>query len=153
MVCAAYLSPVGRLVLGAESCRLVRLWLPGLAPEGLHWGEDPALERAAAALDCYFDGGAVPDDLPLSPEGTEFQRSVWALLREIPGGEVRTYGELARRLGRPGAARAVGQACNRNPIPILIPCHRVVGRGGSLTGYAGGTALKAELLAFERKNF
>ena len=88
-------------------------------------------------------------DLPLSPGGTPFQRQVWEALTAIPYGETRTYGEVAAAIGRPRAVRAVGQADHRNPLPILIPCHRVVGADGSLTGYAGGLALKRALLALE----
>lgn len=149
MVCAWYRAPIGDLLLGAENGALVRLWLPGLAPEAFELGDDPALEQAAQALDCHFAGRPAPDSLILAPGGTPFQQAVWAALRAIPRGETRTYGQLARQLSQPAAARAVGQACNRNPIPILIPCHRVVGANGSLTGFAGGISMKQSLLALE----
>ena len=85
-------------------------------------------------------------------QGTDFQKSVWHALQQIPYAQVRTYGQIAQALGRPGAARAVGQACNRNPLWIVIPCHRVIGKNSALTGYAGGIALKQELLELEQKH-
>ena len=88
-------------------------------------------------------------DLPLAPVGTDFQRSVWTALKAIPYGQTRTYGEIAAAIGRPKAVRAVGQANHHNPLPIFLPCHRVVGSGGTLTGYAGGLALKKALLTLE----
>ncbi|HJE52257.1 MAG TPA: methylated-DNA--[protein]-cysteine S-methyltransferase, partial [Tessaracoccus flavescens] len=98
-----------------------------------------------------FDGERRQFSLPLAPRGTEFQRRVWAALAEIPYGETRSYGELATALGRPGASRAVGMANGRNPISIVVPCHRVVGANGSMTGYAGGVERKVYLLDFERQ--
>ena len=112
-------------------------------------GSSPALESAAGWLDRYFSGrdpGALP---PCEPWGTAFQRRVWAALQTIPYGQTISYGELARRIGSPRAVRAVGQANHRNPLSILIPCHRVVGADGSLTGYGGGLALKEYLLKLE----
>lgn len=104
-----------------------------------------------AQLAEYFAGTRRRFDLPISSTlGTAFQREVWALLAEIPYGETRTYGDLAKQMGRPGASRAVGRANATNPVAIVLPCHRVVGGSGSLTGYAYGTDLKARLLAFER---
>lgn len=108
-------------------------------------------DTARAQMAEYFQGRRREFDLPLDPQGTAFQRTVWAALREIPYGETRSYGELAAMIGRPKAARAVGMACNRNPLPILIPCHRVVGKDGSLTGYAGGLELKQQLLELEKR--
>ena len=110
-------------------------------------------EKTAAVrrqLDEYFAGARRSFDLPLAPEGTEFQRRVWLALREIPYGETTSYGDLAGRLGRPGASRAVGRANATNPIPIVIPCHRVIGADGSLTGFGGGIDLKRRLLELER---
>jgi methylated-DNA-[protein]-cysteine S-methyltransferase len=100
-------------------------------------------------LDEYFAGSRATFDLALAPAGTPFQQRVWAELARIPAGTTVTYGELARRAGRPGAARAVGAAVGRNPVSIVVPCHRVVGSDGALTGYAGGIARKAFLLALE----
>jgi methylated-DNA-[protein]-cysteine S-methyltransferase len=106
------------------------------------------LEVARSALTDYF-GGRAPTLPALDLQGSDFQRLVWRALLDIPWGEVRTYGELAAGLGRPGAARAVGAANGKNPVAILVPCHRVVAAGGQLGGYSGGLALKRELLAHE----
>jgi len=107
-------------------------------------------KQAARQLDAYFRGELKDFDLSLSPAGTVFQRSVWKALRRIPYGKTISYGELAKRLGRPTASRAVGAANGRNPLPIVVPCHRVVGSDGRLTGYYGGTHLKEFLLKLER---
>lgn len=109
------------------------------------------LWQAAAELGEYFAGRRRNFTLPLAPRGTEFQLRVWSELRRIPCGETRTYGEIARAIGQPRACRAVGMANNRNPIAILIPCHRVIGRDGSLTGYAAGLSVKRQLLELERR--
>ncbi len=117
----------------------------------LHWDCGGEVgEELGRQLDEYFAGARRSFDVPLAPVGTPWQRAVWAALREIPYGETITYTELAARAGRPGAARAAGAANGRNPIAILIPCHRVIGTGGSLTGYAGGVDAKARLIALER---
>ena len=100
----------------------------------------------------YFAGTRRAFTLPLAPAGTPFQQEVWAALREIPYGETRTYGQIAARIGRPKACRAVGMANNRNPIGIVVPCHRVVGASGALVGYAAGLAVKESLLRLERMN-
>jgi len=107
-------------------------------------------EHIEAQLREYFAGKRQAFDLPLAPQGTAFQRSVWDALVAIPFGETRTYGQLARDLGRPNAARAVGRANATNPIALIIPCHRVVGRDGALTGFAYGIDIKRQLLDFER---
>jgi methylated-DNA-[protein]-cysteine S-methyltransferase len=113
-------------------------------------GRDAELFRAAAdQLDSYFAGELTTFDLPLAPLGSEFQQRVWAALQEIPYGETESYGQLAERIGSPGAARAVGLANGKNPIGIVIPCHRVVGSDGSLTGYGGGIDRKRQLLDLE----
>lgn len=110
-----------------------------------------ALLRALRAqVSDYFDGSLTRFDLPLAPRGSAFQQAVWQALLAIPHGATVSYGELAARLGRPAAVRAVGAAIGRNPLSIVIPCHRVVGKGGDLTGYAGGLPRKAALLALER---
>ncbi len=108
-----------------------------------------AYARIERQLDAYFRGARTPFDLPLSPRGTPFQLRVWEELRRIPWGRTLTYGELARRLGDPRLARAVGAANGANPISIVIPCHRLVGAGGDLTGYASGLDRKRALLALE----
>lgn len=110
----------------------------------------PILRRAAAQLAEYFAGTRTRFDLPLAPVGTEFQRRVWVATSAIKFGETATYGEIARKIGAPNAARAVGGALNRNPICIVVPCHRVVGSSGKLTGYDGGVDRKAFLLNLER---
>ena len=111
--------------------------------------ETPLLHQAGLQLAEYLDGKRLDFDLPLSPEGTEFERRVWQALRAIPYGETRTYGQLAASIGKPSASRAVGRANSRNPLSIFIPCHRVIGAGGKLVGYAGGLDLKTRLLKLE----
>ncbi len=148
-------SPVGDLLVTSDGEALTGLYTEGhRAPPGVDplWRRDPApFREAAAQLRAYFDGESRSFDLPLAPRGTEFQRVVWSALREIPFGERVSYGELARRLGRPSASRAVGRANGCNPISIIVPCHRVVGSGGSLTGYAGGLDCKQRLLEHEAR--
>lgn len=113
--------------------------------------EDPRAHRVIHhELLAYAAGRCRRFSFPLDSRGTPFQRSVWSALRDIPFGETRTYGAIAAAVGRPGAARAVGAACRTNPIGLVVPCHRVVGHDGRLTGYAGGLDLKARLLAHER---
>ncbi len=148
-------SPIGELLLTSDGAALTGLYMPDHAhgPEiGADWVRDDGAELFASAaeqLGEYFGGGRRLFSLPLAPVGTEFQRRVWAELRRLPYGATVTYGELARRLGDPGASRAVGLANGRNPISIIVPCHRVVGAGGSLTGYAGGLDRKRFLLELE----
>lgn len=108
------------------------------------------LEQAAREIGEYFEGKRRAFAVPTAAAGTPFQQAVWNALKEIPYGETRTYGEIARRIGHPRASRAVGQANNRNPLPIVVPCHRVIGASGALTGYAGGLAVKERLLELER---
>lgn len=143
-------SPVGPLSLVENGSALTHLCF-GLekAPEGAELGESPLLFEAAGQLDEYFKGRRRAFDLPLAPFGTEFQLRVWAELRRIPYGETCFYAQMAEALGQPGASRAVGQANNRNPLAIIIPCHRVLGRDGHLTGYAGGVEIKEYLLKLE----
>lgn len=117
---------------------------------------DPAAlalwERVRGELTEYFSGGRKRFDIPIRYAGTPFQRLVWAALADIPYGETRSYGELASLIGRPGAARAVGMACHNNPVVILLPCHRVVGANGALTGFGGGLEVKKRLLALEAEH-
>jgi methylated-DNA-[protein]-cysteine S-methyltransferase len=122
-------------------------FVPAQIPAPVAWH----LAALRAALDAYFSGRAVAFDVPLAPIGTPFQREVWTALRDIPFGGTASYAEVARRIGRPRAARAVGAANARNPIAILVPCHRVIGADGSLTGYAGGLERKRALLALEAR--
>jgi methylated-DNA-[protein]-cysteine S-methyltransferase len=115
---------------------------------GIRWGAAPSVVKAS--LKAYFEGDLQSlDDIPCVPDGTSFQQSVWSALRAIPAGQTLSYGQLAERLGNPKAVRAVGLANGANPIPIVIPCHRVVGSDGSLTGYGGGLERKRWLLAHE----
>jgi methylated-DNA-[protein]-cysteine S-methyltransferase len=118
--------------------------------EGIEVVEDPArTAELRGQLAQYFAGERREFDLRLAPEGTPFERSVWEELRRIPFGETRSYGEIAQAIGRPGAARAVGRANGANPIPIVVPCHRVIGSDGSLTGFGGGLEAKSRLLEIE----
>ena len=112
--------------------------------------ETDLLKEASRQLQDYLAGKLIEFDLPLAPAGTEFMQRVWSSLRNIPYGETRSYQEIAQDVGNVKAARAVGLACNRNPIPIFIPCHRVIGAGGKLTGYRGGLKIKANLLGLEK---
>ena len=149
-------TPIGALVLVASDRGLRAVLWPADAPERVRLDDarsdpdHPVLVAAAAQLGEYFAGTRTEFDLPLDPVGTDFQREAWAALCTIPFGETATYGEQAAAIGRPTAARAVGAANGRNPLSIVVPCHRVVGADGSLTGFAGGLDVKARLLAHER---
>ena len=148
-------SPIGPLVLVAEDGALTGLYMntPRHAVVKDGWAEapdDPLFVEAKAQLAAYFARERRAFELPLAGRGTEFQRRVWDELERIPYGETRSYGELARRLGDPNASRAVGLANGANPISILVPCHRVVGASGKLTGYGGGVERKLALLQLER---
>ena len=142
-------TPVGQMALAGEGDAISRLYLPGLPLPRLASRGTPLLARGREELLEYLAGARRDFDLPLAPQGTPFQQRVWAALREIPYGQTRSYRELALAAGSPRGYRAVGMANHRNPIPILIPCHRVVGADGSLTGYAGGLELKRKLLELE----
>jgi methylated-DNA-[protein]-cysteine S-methyltransferase len=145
-------SPVGELVLTSDGSALTGLWLhpdraAAVTAAGAH--DPPWFAEVTGQLDAYFRGRLTRFDVPLAPDGTGFQQAVWAALQDIPYGTTTSYGEIARRVGRPGAARAVGLASGRNPIPIIIPCHRVIGASGRLTGYGGGLERKQVLLDLE----
>jgi methylated-DNA-[protein]-cysteine S-methyltransferase len=146
-------SPVGDLTLVAVDGRLAGLYMERQRhrPAQETFGEPDSAPFGAVAeqLRAYFDGRLTEFDVPLAPRGTPFQRTVWDALRAIPYGETITYGELAERISRPTAARAVGLANGRNPIGIIVPCHRVVGSTGDLTGYGGGIERKRQLLSLE----
>jgi methylated-DNA-[protein]-cysteine S-methyltransferase len=153
MRCCEISTPVGRLRLagderGLRSISFENRFHPATLAERARRTEEPFRE-AIAQLNAYFAGELRRFDLPLAPEGTPFQQEVWSALMAIPYGETVSYGGLARRLGRPAASRAVGAANGKNPIPIVIPCHRVVGADGSLTGFGGGIAIKRRLLDLE----
>ena len=146
-------TPIGRLLLAGDKSGLRLVSFPSRAPraditERWERSEEP-FRDAIAQLGAYFDRRLRRFDLALAPEGTPFEREVWSALREIPYGETVSYSELARRIGRPGASRAVGAANGKNPIPIIVPCHRVIGANGSLTGFGGGLGLKRRLLDLE----
>lgn len=146
-------SPVGPIRLVAEWGALVGVTLEDHAvePEAVRDGRgEPVLEEARRQLAGFFAGTRTAFDLPLRPRGTPFQLAVWRALAEIPYGETRSYRELAARLGHPSASRAVGAANGRNPIAIVVPCHRVIGASGALTGYAAGLERKRWLLGHER---
>ena len=143
-----FLTPPWAPCLEEEGGALRRLYLPNQPAEPA--GEEtPVLARGRAELLEYFRGERRAFTVPLEPRGTPFQRRVWDALAAVPWGETVTYGALARQIGSPGAVRAVGQANHRNPLPIFLPCHRVVGADGSLTGYAGGLDMKRFLLDLE----
>lgn len=145
-------SPIGALTLVASSQALVTLHMgePGPSFDDAIERPNPLLDRASAQLDEYFAGTRERFDVPLAPEGTDFQRRVWAVLQTIPFGVTWSYAQVARALGQVSAVRAVGAANGRNPIGIVIPCHRVIGADGSLTGYGGGLPRKRWLLAHEK---
>jgi len=147
-------SPVGRLLIAGDGdgLRSIAFEREGhrCTPESDWVHDDGLLEDPTAQLEAYFAGQLVSFDLDLAPTGTEFQIAVWKAVEAIPYGETVSYGEIATRIGRPAAVRAVGAANGANPLPIVIPCHRVIGRDGSLTGYGGGLDRKATLLELER---
>jgi len=145
-------APLGRILLTSNGEALTSLHLVHTEPEP-DWQHDPAwFTPVIEQLDAYFTGTLTAFDLPLAPEGTPFQQRVWAALRELPYGTTTSYGALAHTLGDAKLTRAVGTANGRNPIGIIIPCHRVIGADGSLTGYAGGLDNKQFLLDLEAKH-
>ena len=154
-VCTRYESPLGTVLLAATDRGLAGVWFVGQrhGPDSRGWREEPqhpVLREAIAQLRAYFAGERSRFELPLDLQaGTPFQQSVWQALLAIPPGGTTSYGQLARQVGKPQAARAIGAAVGRNPVSIIVPCHRVLGTGGSLTGYAGGLERKTALLQLE----
>ena len=152
---ARYASPLGPMIVAATDAGLAGLWFEGQRhlPDTSGWPLAPAhpvLVEAVAQLRDYFGGRRTRFELPLDLQGgTAFQQSVWQALLAIPAGGTTSYGDIGQRVGRPAAVRAVGAAVGRNPVSIVVPCHRVLGRDGSLTGYAGGLERKSALLALE----
>ena len=154
-------TPLGELTATRSARGLSGLWFEGQKHhpgplDAVPWAEaDPLLQQAEEALQAYFQGQPIPPALlaSLDPQGTPFQQAVWRALLTIAPGRTNSYGALARRLGRPQSVRALAAAVGRNPISILIPCHRVLGAGGELTGYAGGLARKTALLRHEGATF
>jgi methylated-DNA-[protein]-cysteine S-methyltransferase len=149
-------SPVGTLTLVASDAGLIAILWENDRPGRVRLGDlkeapdHPVLTETARQLDDYFAGKRTRFTVPLDFRGTDFQKSVWAALLTIPFGETRSYGAIARQIGRPSASRAVGAANGRNPVSIVAPCHRVIGSNGALTGFAGGLAAKKLLLGIER---
>jgi methylated-DNA-[protein]-cysteine S-methyltransferase len=147
-------SPIGELLLVGDGEAITGIHIQGgrgRSPIAHGWlRDDDAFADAHRQLDEYFAAERTEFDLPLAPRGSEFQRRVWKALRRIPYGETASYGEIARRIDGPDTVRAVGAANGANPIAIVVPCHRVIGADGSLTGYAGGLERKAFLLELER---
>jgi methylated-DNA-[protein]-cysteine S-methyltransferase len=154
-VCTRYESPLGTMLVAASDAGVAGVWFEGQrhGPDASGWREDgqhPVLREAVAQLRAYFAGERTGFELPLDLDaGTPFQRSVWSALLAIPRGATTSYAQIARQLGRPQAARAIGAAVGRNPVSIVVPCHRVLGTGGNLTGYAGGLERKTALLRLE----
>jgi len=146
-------SPIGTLLLTGDGLRLQEIVFPGEDRRPKDGSEERAepFREVARQLAAYFEGALKEFDLELAPQGTPFQLRVWEELQHIPYGETISYGELAQRIGNSSASRAVGAANGRNPIPIVIPCHRVIGAGGSLTGFGGGLETKRTLLELERR--
>ncbi|MES1161748.1 MAG: methylated-DNA--[protein]-cysteine S-methyltransferase [Rhizobacter sp.] len=148
-------TPLGKLLLARTAKGLAGVWFEGqkhhpLPLEVARRPDDALLRRAADQLHDYFAGKPVVFDIPLDLQGTAFQRGVWKALLAIPGGQTRSYGEIAKTLGSAAAVRAVGGAVGRNPVSVIVPCHRVIGSDGSLTGYAGGVERKQALLKLEK---
>jgi len=142
-------SPIGPLTLWEENGHLTELHFGASDAAEPFLQKTPLAQEAQRQLSAYFAGELQRFDLPLAPKGTAFQQACWQALLEIPYGQTRSYAEQAAAIGNPKATRAVGMANHRNPLPILIPCHRVVGKSGKLTGYAGGIDIKAYLLNLE----
>ncbi len=145
-----YPCPFGILAIGYEGEYITSIKTVD-KPFAEH-SPSPVSERAAAQLAAYFEGCRTTFDLPLAPHGTPFQTAVWDALLQIPYGEMRSYKDIATAIGKPKACRAVGMACSRNPIWVVVPCHRVLGANHALTGYAGGTDMKRALLDLEAHN-
>ena len=147
--------PIGELLLAGDGELLALLGFPSGKMQRRHdvdWALDASpFKEVCRQLDSYFAGELVQFDLPLQPVGTSFQESVWRALREIPYGETWSYGQLAAHIGKPKASRAVGAANGVNPIPVIIPCHRVIGSSGKLTGFGGGIETKQFLLGLEKE--
>jgi methylated-DNA-[protein]-cysteine S-methyltransferase len=144
-------TPMGPLTVRSTDKGIASIHFGNNVPETAA-GDSSFGQKASEQLGEYFNGKRTRFELPLDVQGTPFQRAVWNELQRIPYGETRSYGEIAKAIGKPGAARAVGMANHDNPIAVVIPCHRVVGSDGSLTGYAGGLHLKARLLSIERQH-
>lgn len=148
-----YKTDIGEIAIQENEGSICAMYFEGeTLPSDLDIIETPVLKEAACELNKYLKGELKEFSLPLKLlTGTDFMKEIWQVLKEIPYGQTYTYKQVAEKINRPKAARAVGLACNRNPIPIFIPCHRVIGSNGSLTGYLGGVHIKEKLLSLERK--
>jgi len=144
-------TPIGSILVAGDDDAIHEIHFAGRKPQDDWTRNDGALKYATAQLEAYFDGKRQTFDFPLAPRGTTFQLDVWGALQRIPFGETTTYASLAETIGRPRAVRAVGAANGANPIPIVIPCHRVIGSSGSLTGFGGGLDTKRWLLDHEAR--
>ncbi len=145
-------TKIGKIGLVEEDNEIVEVRINKAKQENILQKDTPLLKEAEKQLKEYLEGKRKKFDVPLNPKGTDFMRKVWTALLEIPYGETRTYQQIAKKVGSPRAARAVGMANHRNPIPIIIPCHRVIGSNGKLVGYALGMDIKSFLLDWEKKN-
>ena len=145
-----YKSPIGQLLLAGDSDGLQRIQFECSIQIDKNWQEShESFKEVIQQLEEYFNQEREEFDLKLNPQGTEFQKQVWKRLEKIPFGETKYYGQIAEEVGNPKASRAIGMANNKNPIPIIIPCHRVIGKDGSLTGFASGLDVKQQLLSLE----
>ncbi|RDY29404.1 methylated-DNA--[protein]-cysteine S-methyltransferase [Romboutsia weinsteinii] len=148
-----YDTEIGRIGIAEDGQGITNLYLENkLSSEGMTIKETDLIKEAARQLEDYLSGKIEVFDIPLSLKGTEFQKKVWEELKKIPYGKTYSYKELAEKIGKPTAARAVGMANNKNPILIIIPCHRIIGKDGSLVGYAAGLDIKERLLEIEKPN-
>ncbi|MBP2632940.1 MAG: methylated-DNA--protein-cysteine methyltransferase [Firmicutes bacterium] len=146
-----YDTTIGKLGIAEENGAITDVYFSGeVVASDVILEESILIKEANRQLQEYFAGKRQVFDLPLAPQGTIFQQKVWQALTEIPFGETRSYGQIAKRIGQPKASRAVGGANNKNPLPIFIPCHRVIGANGKLVGYAGGLEIKKMLLHVEK---
>lgn len=146
-----YKTEIGKITIVEEDNKIINVYFDGEdTPKDINICETNILKEAGRQLQEYFSGVRTKFELPLNPKGTDFMKDVWSALEKIPYGETKTYGEIAKIIGRDKAYRAVGLANNKNPIPIFIPCHRVIGANGKLVGYAGGLDIKKQLLELEK---
>ncbi len=143
-----YNSEIGIIKIGVSDGAVCEIGIADCPSES---ATSALADRAFKEISEYLNGKRKAFDFPIAPKGTDFQRKVWSALREIPYGETKTYGEIAAQIGNPQAARAVGNACNKNPLLLVVPCHRVLGANGSLTGFAAGIKVKERLLLLEKK--
>ncbi|MDV3427176.1 MAG: methylated-DNA--[protein]-cysteine S-methyltransferase [Bacillota bacterium] len=148
-----YQTRIGRIGIVETDAAITNVYFPNeIIPTGMDEKETELIKKAGEEINEYFSGKRSNFDIPLAPAGTEFQKSVWNVLKKIPYGKTFSYKQVAEAIGNPKASRAVGMANNRNPIPLFIPCHRVIGSNGKLVGFAGGLDLKESLLNMEKEN-